>query len=99
MSSAAAVASRASRDRVAVVRGDRRVANSTVGGWSARPSCCAFFGWGLGFYGPPVYLQAVREARGFSLGTVSAAVTIHLPPAPSWSPNVPALYRRFGVPP
>ena len=28
----------------------------------------AFFGWGLGFYGPPVYLHAVREARGFSLG-------------------------------
>ena len=27
----------------------------------------AFFGWGLGFYGPPVYLHAVREARGFSL--------------------------------
>ena len=37
----------------------------------------AFFGWGLGFYGPPVYLHAVREARGFSVTTVSAAVTLH----------------------
>ena len=37
----------------------------------------AFFGWGLGFYGPPVYLHAVREARGFSLSVVSAAVTVH----------------------
>jgi hypothetical protein len=24
----------------------------------------AVFGWGLGFYGPPVYLHAVRETRG-----------------------------------
>ena len=23
----------------------------------------AVFGWGLGFYGPPVYLHAVREAE------------------------------------
>jgi len=23
----------------------------------------AVFGWGLGFYGPPVYLHAVQEAR------------------------------------
>ncbi len=37
----------------------------------------AFFGWGLGFYGPPVYLHAVREARGFSLAVVSTAVTVH----------------------
>ena len=37
----------------------------------------AVFGWGLGFYGPPVYLHAVREARGWSLALVSAAVTGH----------------------
>ena len=23
----------------------------------------ATFGWGLGFYGPPIYLHAVRETR------------------------------------
>jgi MFS family permease len=58
----------------------------------------AFFGWGLGFYGPPVYLQAVREARGFSLGTVSTAVTIHYLAGAIVVANVPALYRRFGLP-
>jgi hypothetical protein len=58
----------------------------------------AFFGWGLGFYGPPVYLHAVREARGFSLGVVSAAVTIHYLAGAVVVANVPALYRRFGVP-
>jgi hypothetical protein len=58
----------------------------------------AFFGWGLGFYGPPVYLHAVREARGFSLATVSAAVTVHYLAGALVAANVPALYRRFGLP-
>jgi len=58
----------------------------------------AFFGWGLGFYGPPVYLHAVREARGFSLAVVSTAVTVHYLAGAVVAANVPALYRRFGLP-
>jgi hypothetical protein len=58
----------------------------------------AFFGWGLGFYGPPVYLHAVREARGFSLAVVSTAVTLHFLVGAIVVANVPALYRRFGLP-
>ena len=58
----------------------------------------AFFGWGLGFYGPPVYLHAVREARGFSLTVVSAAITLHFVVGAVVAANVPALYRRFGLP-
>lgn len=58
----------------------------------------AFFGWGLGFYGPPVYLHAVREARGFSLGVVSTAVTVHYLAGAIVAANVPALYRRLGLP-
>lgn len=57
----------------------------------------AFFGWGLGFYGPPVYLHAVREARGFSLSTVSAAVTVHYLVGAFVAANIPALYARFGL--
>src|SRR5262245_59491912 len=37
----------------------------------------ATFGWGLGFYGPPVYLHTVQAARGWSLALISAAVTTH----------------------
>ena len=37
----------------------------------------AVFGWGVGFYGPPVFLFAVHEARGWSIPLVSAAVTCH----------------------
>lgn len=58
----------------------------------------AFFGWGLGFYGPPVYLQAVRETRGFSLPVVSTAVTLHFLTGAFVAANVPMFYRRFGLP-
>jgi hypothetical protein len=57
----------------------------------------AMFGWGLGFYGPPVYLHAVREARGWSLALVSAAVTAHFLCGALIVANLPRLYDRFGV--
>lgn len=58
----------------------------------------AFFGWGLGFYGPPVYLQAIRDVQGFSLSAISLAVTLHFIAGAIVTANVPALYRRFGLP-
>jgi hypothetical protein len=58
----------------------------------------AIFGWGVGFYGPPVFLHAVREARGWSLPLVSAAVTTHFVIGAIVVANLPALYRRFGLP-
>jgi Major Facilitator Superfamily len=58
----------------------------------------AVFGWGLGFYGPPVYLHAVREARGWSVPLVSTAITIHFLFGAVVIANLPRLYRRFGVP-
>jgi len=57
----------------------------------------ATFGWGLGFYGQPVYLHAVREARGWSVTIVSAAVTAHFLFGAIVIANLPRLYRRFGV--
>jgi uncharacterized membrane protein len=58
----------------------------------------AIFGWGMGFYGPPVYLHAVQEARGWPLALVSAAVTVHFLVGAVVIANLPALYRRFGLP-
>jgi hypothetical protein len=58
----------------------------------------AVFGWGLGFYGPPVYLHAVQEARQWSVVLVSAAVTSHFLVGAVVVANLPALYRRFGLP-
>ncbi|MBU8874370.1 MFS transporter [Reyranella sp. MMS21-HV4-11] len=58
----------------------------------------AVFGWGLGFYGPPVYLQSVREARDWSVVLVSSAVTLHFLVGAVVVANLPTLYRRFGLP-
>jgi uncharacterized membrane protein len=58
----------------------------------------AFFGWGMGFYGPPVYLHAVHEARGWPLIVVSMAVTSHFLIGALVVANLPAIYRRFGIP-
>jgi len=58
----------------------------------------AVLGWGLGFYGPPIYLHAVREARGFSIELVSAAVTVHYLFGAFVVANLPRLHHRFGVP-
>ncbi len=71
----------------------------TFYGWRvvAAAFVLAVFGWGLGFYGPPVYLHAVREARGFSLTVASAAVTTHFLFGAIMVANLPRLYRRFGV--
>ncbi|MEA2816388.1 MAG: hypothetical protein QOI93_4085, partial [Rhodospirillaceae bacterium] len=58
----------------------------------------AVFGWGIGFYGPPVYLHAVQEARHWSVALVSSAVTVHFLIGAVVVANLPALYRRFGLP-
>ncbi len=57
----------------------------------------AVFGWGLGFYGPPVFLEAVRVSRGWPLALISTAVTVHFLIGAAMVANLPALYRRFGL--
>lgn len=58
----------------------------------------ASFGWGVGFYGPPIYLHAVVERTGWSVALVSAAVTLHFLVGVPVVANMPRLYRRFGIP-
>ena len=59
----------------------------------------AAFGYGVGFYGPPVYLYAVQQAHGWSIELVSAAVTAHYLVAAVVVANLPALHRRLGLGP
>ena len=77
-----------------------KTATSPFYGWRVvwAAFALATFGWGLGFYGPPVYLHAVREARGWPLALVSAAVTTHFLIGALVVANLPKLYRRFGLP-
>lgn len=58
----------------------------------------AIFGWGVGFYGPPVFLHAVVQRTGWSVALVSAAVTLHFLCGTLIVANLPRLYRRWGVP-
>lgn len=58
----------------------------------------AIFGWGVGFYGPPVFLHTVIERTGWSLTLVSSAVTVHFLVGVLIVGNSAKLYRRFGVP-
>lgn len=76
-----------------------QAAAGTYFGWRvvAAVFVLAAFGWGLGFYGPPIFLHTVREARGWPLALVSAAVTTHFLFGAVVVATLPRLYRRFGV--
>ena len=58
----------------------------------------AMFGWGFGFYGPPVFLHTVQETRGWPLAVISAAVTVHFLFGAIVVANLPRLYQQFGLP-
>ncbi|WP_313297198.1 MFS transporter [Diaphorobacter sp.] len=58
----------------------------------------AVLGWGMGFYGPPVFLYAVMTARDWSLTLVSAAVTLHFLFGAVVVSCMPRLHARYGVP-
>lgn len=57
----------------------------------------AIFGWGFGFYGPPFFLHAVRESRGWSVALVSSAVTLQFLFGAFIVANLPTIYRRHGI--
>lgn len=69
-------------------------------GWTvvAAAFVIAVFGWGLGFYGPPIYLKAVQDRTGWPVALVSAAVTAHFLVGAVVVANLPALHRRLGLP-
>ncbi|KAG0775900.1 hypothetical protein G6F22_012967 [Rhizopus arrhizus] len=69
-------------------------------GWKvlAATFTLAIFGWGVGFYGPPVFLHAVVQRTGWSVALVSGAVTLHFLAGTVVVANLPRLYRRAGVP-
>ncbi|APO74764.1 hypothetical protein AM571_CH01952 [Rhizobium etli 8C-3] len=58
----------------------------------------AIFGWGVGFYGPPIYLQLVVQRTGWSVALVSTAVTLHFLVGAAVVANLPRLYRLMGIP-
>lgn len=57
----------------------------------------AMFGWGVGFYGPPIFLHTVLQQRGWSVALGSAAVTLHFLSGTFVIANLPRLYRYLGI--
>jgi len=74
--------------------------SGTFYGWRvvAAAFVLAVFGWGMGFYGPPIFLSVIREARGWPLALVSTAVTVHFLVGAVVGARLPALHRRLGAP-
>ncbi len=67
------------------------------GPWVIRAAfVLALFGWGVGFYGPPVYLHAVMQRTGWSLTLASSAVTLHYLFGALVVTQLPRWHRRFG---
>ncbi|MDO9501075.1 hypothetical protein, partial [Falsiroseomonas sp.] len=57
----------------------------------------AVLAWGIGFYGPGVFMATLAQSRGWSLGLLSAAVTWHFLVAAALVASLPDLHRRFGI--
>jgi MFS family permease len=57
----------------------------------------AMFGWGVGFYGPAVYLPTLHRMHGWPISTISAAITAHYLVSAGLIAGLPEAYRRFGV--
>jgi cyanate permease len=57
----------------------------------------AAFAWGIGFYGPGVWLQALTTTRGWSVAGISGAITLHFLTSALLVARLPALLARFGL--
>ncbi|MGX9937894.1 MFS transporter [Advenella kashmirensis] len=69
------------------------------GVWVVRAAfLLAILGWGVGFYGPPIYLAQVAQRTNWPLSLISMAVTLHFLVGTLVILNLPRLYARFGLP-
>ncbi len=75
------------------------VTSANRNGWRAAwiAFVVAMFGWGIGFYGPAVYLQTLHETLGWSISAVSTAVSAHFLSSAALIVWLPEAYRRLGV--
>jgi MFS family permease len=57
----------------------------------------AVFSWGVGFYGPSVFLNVLHQDRGWSLSVISAAITAHFLLSAAMIAHLADMHWRFGV--
>jgi MFS family permease len=68
-------------------------------GWSIAWAAftIAAFSWGVGFYGPSVFLQTLHATRGWPIAAISSAITAHFLISAAIIVYLPELHRRFGL--
>ena len=68
-------------------------------GWSVAWSAFAIavFAWGIGFYGPSVFLQSLHQTRGWPISQISFAVTAHFLLSAIVIACLPEIHRRLGI--
>ncbi|HEY1934120.1 MAG TPA: MFS transporter [Acetobacteraceae bacterium] len=58
----------------------------------------AVLAWGIGFYGPPIFLETLQRSRGWSPSLISAAITMQYLFGAAFIAGLAKLHRRFGIP-
>jgi predicted MFS family arabinose efflux permease len=68
-------------------------------GWSVAWSAftIAVFAWGIGFYGPSVFLQTLHASRGWPISQISLAITAHFVLSAIVIACLPDIHRRVGI--
>lgn len=68
-------------------------------GWSVAWAAftLAVLAWGIGFYGPSVFLQTLHASRGWSISEISAAITFHFLLSALLVAYLPEIHRRIGI--
>jgi len=68
-------------------------------GWSVAWSAFAIavFAWGIGFYGPSVFLQSLHQTRGWPISQISMAITAHFLLSAIAIVYLPEIHRRLGI--
>ncbi|WP_374445466.1 MFS transporter [Stella sp.] len=56
----------------------------------------AFFGWGLGFYGPGIYMVALQQRHGWPTAFIAAAITLYYVAGAALIAGVGRAFERFG---
>jgi MFS family permease len=57
----------------------------------------AIFAWGIGFYGPGIFLEALQDRHGWSISLISAAITTHFLLGALLVARFPAVEARLGI--
>jgi MFS family permease len=68
-------------------------------GWTVAWSAftVAVFAWGIGFYGPAVFLEALHDSRGWPVSQISMAITTHFLLSAIVIPWLPEIHGRLGI--